>query len=342
MNQKKKRFFKIGALAGCILLGAGILMSGAGYLAMGMSLNAFTHPRGGAATPVTVCHPVDAIDAIEVHASIGNVTIQGSSSKIAQEVEIQAADSVYQVYEQNGILMVLPVDTNTATGQRDWKWFQLFNLYPEGDWDVVITVPEKLLSSVYVEAGLGNTTLTDLNAEKATVESDSGNVKLEEVSASKEMTVTQSMGDVDLEDCTGKDLTLENDMGAVTVSGCDFGQSWVTNRSGNVTLTDSTFDSLTAETDMGDCTLNQVDVNGPVECTTSMGNVELDVLSSLDITLSADSGNITGTIQGSWEEYQISADTDAGDCNLRDQVTDGPGRLLVTTGMGDINLKFTS
>lgn len=37
MNSKKKRFFKISALVGCILLGVGILMTGAGYVAMGMS-----------------------------------------------------------------------------------------------------------------------------------------------------------------------------------------------------------------------------------------------------------------------------------------------------------------
>lgn len=341
MNSKKKRFFKISALVGCILLGVGILMTGAGYVAMGMSLNAFTHPRGGEVLPITVCYPVDTVDAIEVHASIGNVTIQGSPSKTAQEVEVKAADGVYQVYEQNGILMVAPLNTNSTTGQGGWNWFQLFNFYPGGDWDVVITVPEKLMSSLYVEADLGNVTVTDLKSEKVTVECDAGNVTLEEVSASKELTVIQSMGGVTLKDCTGKELTLSNDMGAITATDCDFGKSSVTNSCGDVTLVESTFESLTTETDMGNCTLEEVAVKGLVECTADMGNVELDRLESLDITLTADAGNVTGTIQGMQEKYQITADTDMGNCNLTNQITDGPGKLMVTTGMGDIHLEFT-
>ncbi len=342
MSQRKKRFFKISALAGCILLGVGLLMIGAGYVVMGMNLNAFTHPRGGAVAPITVGYPVDTVDAIEVHASMGSVTIQGSSSKDAQEVEVRAAcDSVYEVYVQNGILMVESLDTGTSDWQGGWNWFQMFHFYPEGDWDVVITVPEKLLSSLYVEAGCGDITLMGLKAEKVTLDCSLGNVKLEEVSASKELTVAQSMGDVELEDCTGKELTLENEMGAVTAAGCGFGKSSVTSSSGDVTLTDSTFESLTAETDLGSCILKEVAVDGLVECTADMGDVELKRLKSLDISLTAEAGNITGTIQGVQEDYRITVETELGVCNLTNQITGGRGELMAVTEMGDIDLKFT-
>ena len=45
--KRKQRFFKLSAIVGCILLGAGMLLCGAGFVAMGCNWNAFTYPRGG-------------------------------------------------------------------------------------------------------------------------------------------------------------------------------------------------------------------------------------------------------------------------------------------------------
>ena len=43
--KRKQRFFKLSAIVGCILLGAGILLCGAGFVAMGCDLDAFIYPR---------------------------------------------------------------------------------------------------------------------------------------------------------------------------------------------------------------------------------------------------------------------------------------------------------
>lgn len=72
----------------------------------------------------------------------------------------------------------------------------------------------------------------------------------------------------------------------------------------------------------------------------NMGSIDLDAFASPDITLSADSGNVTGTIAGRQEEYQITVDTDMGSSNLADQMTGGPNTLEVTTNMGNIELTF--
>ena len=45
--KRKQRFFKLSAIVGCILLGAGMLLCGAGFVGMGCNWNAFTYPRGG-------------------------------------------------------------------------------------------------------------------------------------------------------------------------------------------------------------------------------------------------------------------------------------------------------
>lgn len=71
-----------------------------------------------------------------------------------------------------------------------------------------------------------------------------------------------------------------------------------------------------------------------------MGSIDLDAFASPDITLSADSGNVTGTILGDQADYQIAVDTDMGSSNLADQMTSGPNTLEVTTNMGNIELAF--
>lgn len=72
----------------------------------------------------------------------------------------------------------------------------------------------------------------------------------------------------------------------------------------------------------------------------NMGSIDLDAFASPDITLSADSGNVTGTILGDQADYQIAVDTDMGSSNLADQMTSGPNTLEVTTNMGNIELAF--
>ena len=72
----------------------------------------------------------------------------------------------------------------------------------------------------------------------------------------------------------------------------------------------------------------------------NMGSIDLDAFASPDITLSADSGNVTGTIAGRQEDYQITVETDLGDSNLQDQLGEGSHLLQVTTNMGNISLDF--
>ena len=69
--KRKQRFLKSSALVGCILLGVGIVMGSAGFVAMGCDLDAFTYPRGGEPVAVSSFVVEDAVDSIEIHASMG-------------------------------------------------------------------------------------------------------------------------------------------------------------------------------------------------------------------------------------------------------------------------------
>lgn len=228
--KRKQRFLKSSALVGCILLGVGIVMGSAGFVAMGCDLDAFTYPRveanpqsgesasseSGDAVPINgqeISHvPADTVDSLEIHASMGNVTVERTAG--SQEVEIILTENVYQATVEEGLLVVRPL--KSAGGQNGWNWYQLLNLHSNRDWDVTIRVPEKLLDSVFVETSMGIVDLSDLQAGSVTVQGDMGDVALDNVSASESMTVTQSMGRVTMENCQGGTLLLENDMGTRT------------------------------------------------------------------------------------------------------------------------------
>ena len=338
--KRKQRFFKLSALVGCILLGVGIVMGSAGFVAMGCNWNAFTYPRGGEPVAVSSFVEADAVDSIEIHASMGDVKIERASAANPEEVELVLAENVYQVVVQHGLLLVMPQDSYTATGQGGWNWYQLLNFPSDGDWDVTIRVPEKLLDSVFVETDMGAVDLSDVEAGSVTVQGDMGDVTLDNVSASESMTVTQSMGRVTLENCQGGTLLLENDMGDTDVSSGSFTEGQITARTGSVGVADSAFTALTVENDMGDVTLVSTQVSGAASCTVNMGNIDLDAFASPDITLTADSGNVEGTLTGRQEDYQITVDTDMGNSNLKDQLGGGPNLLQVTTNMGNIDIEF--
>ena len=352
--KRKQRFFKLSAIVGCILLGVGIVMGSAGFVAMGCDLDAFTYPRveanpqsgesasseSGDAVQINgqeISHvPADTVDSLEIHASVGNVTVERTAG--SQEVEIILTENVYQATVEEGLLVVRPL--KSAGGQNGWNWYQLLNLHSNRDWDVTIRVPEKLLDSVFVETDMGIVDLSDLQAGSVTVQGDMGDVTLDNVSASESMTVTQSMGRVTLGNCQGGSLTLENDMGGTQVFQCRFESGNLQGSYGSCDVDESSFDALAVVTDMGDIHLTRSEAAGTAVCQAAQGSVFLERFASPDITLISDMGEVSGTILGDQADYQIAVDTDMGSSNLADQMTGGPNTLEVTTNMGNIELTF--
>ena len=245
---------------------------------------------------------------------------------------------MYQATVEEGLLVVRPL--KSAGGQNGWNWYQLLNLHSNRDWDVTIRVPEKLLDSVFVETDMGTVDLSDLEAGSVTVQGDMGDVTLDNVSASESMTVTQSMGRVTLGNCQGGSLTLENDMGGTQVFQCRFESGNLQGSYGSCDVDESSFDALAVVTDMGDIHLTRSEAAGTAVCQAAQGSVFLERFASPDITLISDMGEVSGTIAGRQEEYQIAVDTDMGSSNLADQMTGGPNTLEVTTNMGNIELAF--
>lgn len=340
--KKGKKFLRMTALVGCILLVGGILLTGAGYVGMGFSLKAFTHPQVEKVVRETVCFK-DAPQCVEVYAPVGDVTIQGDEN--AEEPEITAASSVYEVTMQFGALVVRPNEAYRSGGGANgggtsWDWYRLLNLQLEGDYDVTITLPKRMMESVKATSQLGDVSLSNLWVENVSAQASCGSVSASQLTQTDTFKVSASLGDVTVQGCSGKYLDLDSDLGNVQVDDCLFDNGDLAGSSGDIQMADSTWTWLTVNNDMGNCVLKGVTAQTSVTCGTSLENVELEKLTSPEIHLSADSGNVTGSIVGKQEVYRISQEVDMGESNLEDQL-DGVYLLEVAVSLGDIQLEFT-
>ncbi len=340
--KKGKKFLRMTAMVGCILLVGGILLTGAGYVGMGFSLKAFTHPQVEKVVRETVCFK-DAPQCVEVYAPVGDVTIQGDEN--AEEPEITAASSVYEVTMQFGALVVRPNEAYRSGGGANgggtsWDWYRLLNLQLEGDYDVTITLPKRMMESVKATSQLGDVSLSNLWVENVSAQASCGSVSASQLTQTDTFKVSASLGDVTVQGCSGKYLDLDSDLGNVQVDDCLFDNGDLAGSSGDIQMADSTWTWLTVNNDMGNCVLKGVTAQTSVTCGTSLENVELEKLTSPEIHLSADSGNVTGSIVGKQEVYRISQEVDMGESNLEDQL-DGVYLLEVAASLGDIQLEFT-
>lgn len=182
--------------------------------------------------------------------------------------------------------------------------------------------------------------LSNLWVENVSAQVSCGSVSASQLTQTDTVKVSASLGDVTVQGCSGKYLDLDSDLGNVQVDDCLFDNGDLAGSSGDIQMADSTWTWLTVQNDMGNCVLKGVTAQTSVTCGTSLGNVELEKLTSPEIHLSADSGNVTGSIAGKQEVYRISQEVDMGESNLEDQLN-GVYLLEVAASLGDIQLEFT-
>ena len=196
------------------------------------------------------------------------------------------------------------------------------------------------MESVNATSEVGDVSLSNLWVEDVSALASCGGVSVSQLTQTDTVKVSASLGDVALQECSGKYLDLDSDLGNVQVDGCLFDNGDLAASSGDVQMADSTWNWLAVNNGMGNCALKGVTAQTSVTCGASMGNVEVEKLTSPEIHLSADSGNVTGSIVGKQEVYRISQEVDMGESNLEDQLN-GVYLLEVFASLGDIQLEFT-
>ena len=326
-RQKIPKFLAI--LGGC-LLGGGIVLAGAGFVAMGCNLDAYT---GGKEKPqpLTASYSPGAVTAVKVDASVGDVAVIGTEA--GGDLEVLYSTS-YACQEEGGVLTLTEQE-----GAEGWKWYRIWNSWEGREDGVTIQVPWDMLLSYDLTTGVGDLRIEDVDAERVAVAGDSGDIRLYSVTGT-DFTVSQGVGDVSLTDCQGEGLSLSADVGRSQVDECQFEDAEMGASTGDITVSNSDFASLTVDGDVGKAELLWVTCQGALACTTGVGDISLWLVESPDIRLAADTGKIDGTIRGDQNDYQITVDCQIGSSSLKDQLGHGEKKLQLATGVGDIGVTF--
>ena len=316
-------------LGGC-LLGGGIVLAGAGFVAMGCNLDAYT---GGKEKPqpLTASYSPGAVTAVKVDASVGDVAVIGTEAGGDLEVLYSTR---YTCQVEDGVLTL-----TAQEGAGDWKWYRIWNSWEGREDGVTIQVPWDMLLSYDLTTGVGDLRMKDVDAERVAVAGDSGDIRLYRVTGT-DFTVTQGVGNTHLENCQGEGLSLSADVGRSQVDECQFEDAEMGASTGDITVSNSDFASLTVDGDVGKAELLWVTCQGALACTTGVGDISLWLVESPDIRLAADTGKIDGTIRGDQNDYQITVDCQIGSSSLKDQLGHGEKKLQLATGVGDIGVTF--
>lgn len=326
-RQKLPKFLAI--LGGC-LLGGGIVLAGAGFVAMGCNLDAYT---GGQEKPqpLTASYSQGAVTAVKVDASVGDVAVVGAEAGGDLEVLYSTR---YTCQVEDGVLTL-----TEQGGAEGWKWYRIWNSWESREDGVTIQVPWDMLLSYDLTTGVGDLRMEDVDAENVAVAGDSGDIRLYRVTGT-DFTVSQGVGDVSLTDCQGEGLSLSADVGRSQVDECQFEDAEMGASTGDITVSNSDFASLTVDGDVGKAELLWVTCQGALACTTGVGDISVWLVESPDIRLAADTGKIDGTIRGDQNDYQITVDCQIGSSSLKDQLGHGEKKLQLATGVGDIGVTF--
>lgn len=326
----RQKLPKVLAILGGCLLGGGIVLAGAGFVAMDCNLDAYT---GGEEKPqpLTASYSPGAVTAVKVDASVGDVTVVGAEDGGDLEVLYSTR---YTCQVEDGALTLTEQE-----GAGGWKWYRIWNSWEGREDSVTIQVPWDMLLSYDLTTGVGDLRMEDVDAERVAVAGDSGDIRLYSVTGT-DFTVTQGVGNTHLENCQGEGLSLSADAGRAQVDSCQFGDTEMEASTGDITVGDSDFASLTVDGDVGKAELLWVTCQGALACTTGVGDISVWLVESPDIRLTADTGKIDGTIRGDQNDYQITVDCQIGSSSLKDQLGHGEKKLQLATGVGDIGVTF--
>ena len=142
----RQKLPKMLAILGGCLLGGGIVLAGAGFVAMGCNLDAYTGGKE-APQPLTASYSPGAVTAVKVDASVGDVTVVGTEA--GGDLEVLYSTS-YACQEEGGVLTLTEQE-----GAGGWKWYRIWNSWEGREDGVTIQVPWDMLLSYDLTTGWG-------------------------------------------------------------------------------------------------------------------------------------------------------------------------------------------
>lgn len=180
-----------------------------------------------------------------------------------------------------------------------------------------------------------------------------GGAQLQNVSF-RDLELDMESGDLDMEDVTAENLVLKNEYGNVTLKKTSFQKAEAELESGRLRADDFTCGTLSAQVDYGDIDLGGASLE-TAEFVLESGNLDLDAGKLTDLTCKNDYGNVNIRLPEDVSEYSINARSEYGSINLPDSasgrwfseddesvyVSEGKtkGTITVNVESGDIDIR---
>ena len=222
------------------------------------------------------------------------------------------------------------------------RWYErisFFSYWP--DCIMEVSLPAGFAGNVTVRAGSGEIVAEETAAAGSlTLETSNGRIAAVR-QAVKRLTVTIGNGSVLLEDTdVEEDVFVRSGNGRIALDGLSAGSVEAYTGNGRMAFAGVEVQSLSAESTNGAIWAQNTVAAERLSLKTHNGDIGLERAAGMELLLASHNGTVKGSIVGTEQEYEISAETVNGDIRVPDGRKGARNKLDVSTGNGDIELEF--
>lgn len=194
---------------------------------------------------------------------------------------------------------------------------------------------------------------------KLNINGASSEISVSNIDISKEMGIFSVSGNVTIKDCKTESLDTGTTSGEIEVTSVDTGRIKANSVSGSIKISEISkgipmsiastsgevyaenvkTEDLNIETTSGEVSLKDT-IGQKADISTTSGSVDLSGADFREIKFKTISGEITGTVAGSSEDYTVYTDTLSGDNSLSGHRGRGERTLDLTSTSGSFDIQF--
>lgn len=337
MSKGLKRFFIVCA----IVVGSGIVLSLAGFLAGGLNFldkmnERYTWLRAGHADMEYIdISDAGAFDSISVKGGI-DVTVAGSTETGSRGISYDKNVGAPEYSVKDGVLTVDASKLNDGV---------VVNLSADDDTpELVISVPDETMKKLDVTSDYGDVDVSRVKMEEMAVSTENGDIDLQDVDCSS-ATLATDYGDIDLEKATFDNLTASTQNGDMDMSSLTCGSIALTSEYGDIEGENIKSSACSVKSQMGDVDL-QGEFSGTTEVYLACGDLDMSTSLSRDlytIDAQAKSGELgIGSGRHDWDDEEDDDERHSQRESHEGRISTGSGQniLKIVNDLGDIDISF--
>ena len=215
------------------------------------------------------------------------------------------------------------------------KWYEHIEFFSFDKTKITVYMPRGEYGTLSVSGSTGDTELPEgFNFSDIDIKVSTGDIKVG--ATSEKVKLCATTGDIFVENATVESLDLCVSTGKINISRVDAtGDIARTVSTGDAELVNVNCKNLISDGSTGDITLTSVIAIEKMNITRSTGDVRLEASDATEISITTDTGSVTGRLLS---EKIIFAMSDTGRIDV--PKTTGGGRCEITTDTGNIKIEI--